>query len=107
MSGLYIDVDIVARLLNDDADTVLIDARTAEEYAAAHAVGAINVPIVDLPDYAQKHSQSGQSGLIITMCGSTGRGEKAEAILTEHGIQSVKVMSGGLKAWKEKGLPLD
>lgn len=106
MSGLYIDVDTVARLLKDSTDTVLIDARTAEEYAAAHALGAINVPIADLPDYAKSQMQAGKEELIITMCGSAGRGEKAEAILTELGVQGVRVLSGGLKAWKEAGLPV-
>ena len=107
MSAYYIDPQLVAELLKGEDSYILIDARTPEEYEASHAAGAINVAIDDLPAYAQNYSEQGKSDLVITMCGSTGRGEKGEAILTENGVAGVKVMAGGLKAWKEAGLPTD
>ena len=111
----YIAVSEVERLLREDGSIALIDARTAEEYAEAHVPGAINVPINALADFSQ--SGAGQSGAaqsgagrtakkLVTMCGSTGRGEKAAAILADSGVENVLVMEGGLKAWREAGLPV-
>ena len=107
----YIAVSDVERLLREDGSIALIDARTAEEYAEAHVPGAINVPINALADFSQSGTaQSGaaQSGgkKLVTMCGSTGRGEKAAAILAYSGVENVLVMEGGLKAWREAGWPV-
>ena len=116
----YIAVSDVERLLREDGNITLIDARTAEEYAEAHVPGAINVPIDALADFAQGGAAKGgatKSGVaraggkgLVTMCGSTGRGEKAAAILAyilaTSGVENVLVMEGGLKAWREAGLPV-
>lgn len=99
----YIAVAEIERLLKEDQGVTLIDARTDEEYAEAHVPGAVNIPIDALPGYAEGRGE-GTAGIIATMCGSTGRGEKAAAILASHGVANVQVMEGGLKAWKEAGL---
>lgn len=101
----YVSVTDMEHLLREDGAVTLIDARTPEEFAGGHVQGAINVPIADLADFAQKNSK-GSENIVITMCGSTGRGEKASAILSSHGLANIKVMKGGLKAWQEAGLPL-
>ncbi len=100
----YIAVADVERLLKEDGAAMLIDARSPEEYAEAHVPGAINVPIADLPDFARSGDTG--KGPLATMCGSTGRGEKAAAILEANGVENVRVMEGGLKAWREAGLPI-
>ena len=102
----YIAVSDVERLLREDGSIALIDARTAEEYGEAHVPGAINVPIDALADFARGGAARG----LVTMCGSAGRGEKAAAILAailvDRGVNNVPVMEGGLKAWREAGLPV-
>lgn len=84
---------------------MLIDARTAEEYAEGHVPGAVNVPIPDLAEFLQSRDNTAE-GLLITMCGSTGRGERASAILASLGVEEIAVLDGGLKAWKEAGFPV-
>ncbi len=54
----------------------------------------------------QKHANASRD-FVVTMCGSTGRGEKASSILRSHGMSNVQVMKGGLKAWQEVGLPVE
>ena len=104
-SIIYLAVNKLERLLKEDSSVTLMDARTAEEFAAGHVPGAINVPIVDLADYAQMHRNTSEC-IVTTMCGSTGRGEKASTILHSHGMANVQVMKGGLKAWREAGFPI-
>ena len=100
----YVLVTELERLLKTD-ELTLIDARTAEEFDEEHVAGAINVPIVDLAEFAKSRSKT-NDGLVVTMCGSTGRGEKAAAILDDHALENVQVLEGGLKAWKDSGLPV-
>ena len=104
-SASHVVVKDLERLLQEDSTVTLIDARTAEEFAAGHVPGAINVAIADLTDFAQSYHNAAKA-LVVTMCGSSGRGEKAAAILASHGVENVHVMEGGLKAWKDAGLPV-
>ena len=101
-STTYVFANDMERLLRQDSSVTLIDARTPEEFAAGHVPDAINVPIAELDDYAKRHRNM-PAGIVTTMCGSTGRGEKASTILLSHGIANVQVMKGGLKAWREAG----
>lgn len=101
----YVDVNDVERLLSEDSTLILIDARTSEEFAGGHVPGAINVPVAELPEFAQQH-RNAPKDFVVTMCGSTGRGEKAATILNSNGMANVQVMNGGLKAWQEAGLPV-
>jgi rhodanese-related sulfurtransferase len=101
----YVDVNDLERLLREDNPLILIDARTSEEFAGGHVPGAINVPVAELPDFAQQQHNAPKDS-VVTMCGSTGRGEKAASILNSNGVPNVQVMKGGLKAWQEAGFPV-
>ncbi len=101
-STIYADVDDVKRLLTDDSTIVLIDSRTPDEFAAGHVPGAVNVPVDELTDFARTRRYL-PDDMIVTMCGSTGRGEKASSILSSCGLLNVQVMEGGLKAWQDAG----
>jgi rhodanese-related sulfurtransferase len=101
----YVVVSDLQRLLTEDSTITLIDARTPEEFAEGHVPAAINVPISVLTEFAQSRGNAANS-LIVTMCGSTGRGEKAAAILYAQSVRNVVVLEGGLKAWRDAGLPV-
>ncbi len=101
----YISVNDLERYLTEDGTITLIDPRTPEEFVAGHVPGAINVPISNLKEFAQSPGNA-SDGLIVTMCGSTGRGEKAAAILDAQGVRNVVVLEGGLQAWRDAGLPV-
>lgn len=99
----YVVVNDMERLLEEDGAVTLIDARTSEEFDEGHVPGAISVPISDLTEFAKSHGNA-SDGLIVTMCGSSGRGEKAAVILDSLGIRNILVLAGGLKAWRDAGL---
>jgi len=104
-TGQYITVDEMARLLEQDAAVTLIDARTAEEFARGHVPGAMNVAIADLVDFARSRGYP-LNELVVTMCGSGGRGEKAAGILTAEHVGNVRALQGGLAAWSNAGFPV-
>jgi len=104
-SARYVVVNDLERLLCEDSAVMLVDARTAEEFDEGHVPGAVNVPIADLTEFAESRDKT-NDGLVVTMCGSTGRGEKAAEVLCSHGVENVLVLQGGLKAWRKEGLPV-
>ena len=101
----YLLVTELERLLQEDSTVTLIDARTAEEFDEGHVPYAFNVPIADLTEFARNRNNV-SDGPVITMCGSTGRGEKAATALGSEGMKNVQVLQGGLRAWRDAGLPV-
>ncbi len=101
----YVSANDLECLLKEDSTVTLIDARTAEEFDEGHVPGAINVPIADLKEFASSRNSASDEP-VVTMCGSTGRGEKAATALSDAGMKNLQVLQGGLKAWREAGLPV-
>jgi phage shock protein E len=101
----YVALSELEILLKEDGTVTLIDARTPEEFKEGHARGAINVPIAEMTEFAKSRGGA-NDGVVVTMCGSTGRGEKAAAILDSLGARNVLVLEGGLKTWRNAGLPV-
>jgi rhodanese-related sulfurtransferase len=83
---------------------VLIDVRESEDFAAAHAKGAIHLSkgVIELkieqtvPDVAT---------MIICYCGGGSRSALAADNLQKMGYTNVASMAGGFREWKIAGLP--
>ena len=88
------------------AGALLIDVREGEEYAQAHAKGAVHLSkgVLELriegiaPD---------ASTPILCYCGGGSRSLLAADNLKKMGYTNVASIAGGLRAWKEAGLPLE
>ena len=85
-------------------DTVILDVREPDEWAAGHAPGAIHIPLGDLP--ARLAELSGASdGSVAVTCRGGGRSSRAVAWLTQQGYD-VANLDGGMKAWQTAGKPM-
>lgn len=78
----------------------VIDVRDAEEYAAGHVYGALNVPLARLEEKALLETDARR---IVTVCGKGG-GRSAEAVqrLHEFGFSDAIWLCGGTNAWLER-----
>lgn len=84
---------------------MIIDTRTAQEYADGHIDGAVLIPVTEI--------QSSWQGLpkdhyapIIVYCTIGVRSSKARVILKERGYTRVYNLKGGIEAWKAEGQPM-
>ncbi len=102
-----ITADELFQRFESDPPGLLIDVRSAEEYAEGygHIPNAMWVPMLkleskleDLEEYKDKE--------IVTMCPGGGMSLVAVDILNEAGFKDAKSLKGGTDAWKEKGYPL-
>jgi len=89
-----------------DAGTapVVIDVRTAEEYATGHIPGAVNIPYDQV---AERISEVDAEHGVALYCMVGPRARKGEAALLESGYTSVFHIDGGLAAWQQSGLPVE
>jgi len=98
-------VDEVQRKLDGGEKFLLIDVREESEYATDHLPGAIHLGkgILERDIEARVPSPNTQ---MILYCGGGFRSALAADNLQKMGYSNVLSMDGGIRSWREKGLPL-
>lgn len=102
----------VQKELTSDDDVVLIDIRESEELKQNGKIeGSVHAPRGMLEFYADPSlpyhkPEFGKNRRIILHCASGGRSALAAQTLKKMGYDKVAHLDGGLKAWKDEGLPV-
>ncbi|MCH7344360.1 rhodanese-like domain-containing protein [Pelomonas sp. CA6] len=96
------------RLINREKG-VVIDVCEPNEFAEGHVVGARNLPLAALSTSSEGHKQlpSNKALPLVVVCQSGARAARAAGILQKAGYEKAVVLQGGLKAWREAGLPVE
>ncbi|MCB1195212.1 rhodanese-like domain-containing protein [bacterium] len=88
---------------------VFVDALPADWYSKGHVPGAVNIPASD-PESAMKHLEGvAKDAIIISYCAhkECHAGETVADYLISQGYTQVYDFKGGIKAWKDSGLPVE
>jgi rhodanese-related sulfurtransferase len=102
----------ISEIAPDDAaskfksgEAVIIDVRDRDEWDEEHIDGAIHLSrgTIEL-DIEDKVADP--NAVIVCHCGGGGRSALAAESLQKMGYKNVRSMAGGLKGWKEAGLPI-
>jgi len=96
---------VEARKQAEAGETVLIDVREESDWREGHAQGATHLSrgVIELeieeqvPDVARP---------IICYCGGGSRSALVAESLQKMGYENVRSLAGGLRAWKDAGLPM-
>ena len=103
--GPWLTPSQATHLINRE-DAYVIDVREPAEYGAGHVLGAKNIPLARLAasgaDLAKRKAKP-----VIVYCESGERAGKAAAALKQQGFARVATLSGGMKAWRDAGLPVE
>ena len=88
----------------DNINFVILDVRTAKEFASGHIEDAINI------DYYSKAflddlDRLDKTKIYLVYCRSGSRSTKAFKLMKELKFQKVYTMEGGIVRWKAEGLP--
>lgn len=94
-----------ARKQAEAGDSILVDVREESDWREGHAEGATNLSrgTIELeieeqiPDLTKP---------IICYCGGGSRSALVAESLQKMGYENVRSMAGGMRAWKEAGLPM-
>ncbi|MDR0226151.1 MAG: rhodanese-like domain-containing protein [Burkholderiaceae bacterium] len=85
---------------------VVIDVSEPDEFAAAHANGAKNVPLGQFEEKLPSTVKNKALPLVL-MCAKGGRASRAEALAKKLGYENAQALAGGLKAWRDAGMPVE
>lgn len=86
-------------------DAVVLDVRTTEEVNAGFIEGAVHIDY-NGDDFESKVNALDKSKTYFIYCGSGVRSSKAGDVMKDLGFGKFYTLEGGIKAWKEKGLPV-
>lgn len=90
---------------NPPADLVVLDVRTAEEFAEGHLEGAVMLDFYD-PDFAAQIADLDPDVPYLLYCRSGNRSGQTAEIMEQLGFADVSDVDGGILAWAEAGQPI-
>ena len=91
-------------IVTSTGSQLLLDVRTAAEFEDSHIHGAVLHPLSDLNPGRVKELASSHAQCFL-VCGSGGRARQAYDRLKDSGIQNLRVLEGGMRAWEASGNP--
>jgi rhodanese-related sulfurtransferase len=87
-------------------NAVLLDVREAKEYAAGHLPDAMHIPLSELGGRGTELAKL-TSRPVIAYCERGQRSRAAGSVLAKLGFAEVYQLTGGFRAWKDAGLPVE
>jgi phage shock protein E len=100
------DVAATKELLAKEAKMLVLDVRTAEEFAEGHLPNAVLVTIgeKDFVERVKKIAASDQP--VLVYCAAGGRSARAIKALQEAKFTQLHELKGGMTAWSEQKQPV-
>ena len=91
------------RLINAE-DPLVLDVREPNEFTGGRLPNALHIPLSQLKDRGAEIARH-VARPVLVYCERGMRGGAAQSALARLGFTRVQSLRGGLKAWKEAGLP--
>jgi rhodanese-related sulfurtransferase len=94
----------VTHLINHQ-DAVLLDVRETAELTGGKLPNALHIPLSQLKERAAELAKLTNRPVVV-YCARGNRSRTAGNLLAKQGFADIYSLNGGLKAWKDAGLPL-
>ncbi len=101
-----VTVDEAEKLLQVQKDIVVIDVRTADEFAAGHIAGAKNIDIM-AADFAKQIAALDKDKTYLIHCAAGGRSGRACKVPEVLQLKGVYHLNQGFGAWEKAGKPVE
>jgi len=97
---------LIERQLVQGPDLVVLDVRSAAEFAAGHVPGAVNVPH-DQIDARLDELATLRDKDVVVYCHTGRRAALAVETLTRHGFTRLEHLSGDMQGWSAEHRPVE
>ncbi|MDH1702748.1 rhodanese-like domain-containing protein [Comamonas terrigena] len=102
-AGSLTPADAVQRINREKA--VVVDVREAEEYVTGHITNAKNIPLAQLDERLPLVAKN-KSVPVVMVCEKGARAVRAEAMAKKLGYEKAQALAGGMKGWRNAGMPV-
>lgn len=96
--------DLNTELASAGEGLIVVDVRTAEEFAEGHIEGSVNIPVNEF--MANLNQLPDKNAKIVILCKSGHRGALVLMALRMLGYTDVRNLAGGINGWVAAELPL-
>jgi phage shock protein E len=103
---LISQADLLSKLERKDSGVVVLDVRTATEFAAGHVPGARNVSHDELPARLDELAALRDTPVVL-YCRSGRRTQLAEDVLRKAGFTKLLHLEGDYQAWEAAKRPVE
>jgi rhodanese-related sulfurtransferase len=86
--------------LNNDANAVILDVRTEDEFSEGMIPGAINIDIYKGQGFIYSIEELDKSKNYYVYCRSGGRSGQACSIMSQLGFENIYNLLGGMMNWE-------
>jgi rhodanese-related sulfurtransferase/MFS family permease len=100
---VQVDAHVLLSQIDSNTAPVILDVRSATEFADGHLPGAINIPFESVAARAHELRRPRQSPVIV-YCGHGPRAWMAGAALRKNGFTNVMYLAGHFSRWRAAGL---
>ena len=95
----------VTRLINS-ANALIVDLRETREYEGGRLPKAVHIPLSQLDSRSEELVRyAGRP--VVAYCMTGNRSGSAAKVLARIGFKDIYRLSGGYRAWKDAGLPVE
>lgn len=101
--GLTVDLDRARELVDDGA--VVVDVREGDAYSRGHVSGAVNIPLLDLPDRSDELPDD-KDVTVLSICQRGNLSLSGVLYLQSLGYRNAKSVNEGTSGWMDKGYPV-
>ncbi|MEW6218847.1 MAG: rhodanese-like domain-containing protein [Thermodesulfobacteriota bacterium] len=91
------------KLMKERPDLLLVDVRGPDELGEGMIAGSVSMPFMDL---ARGKTEIPKGRPVLLICAVGGRSLAVGKYLAASGYPEVYNLEGGIKAWKQAGLPV-
>jgi rhodanese-related sulfurtransferase len=95
-----LSIDEYKQNFNKKTKHKLIDVREKSEYKNGHLPGAVNIPLSQIRDHADKLPRDIP---VVLVCATGNRSGMAARSLSKVGFENLYNLMGGTMAWSRKG----
>ena len=95
-----------ATLLINQQNALVLDVREAAEFEKGHMLNARNIAFKELATRAPEMEKQ-KAKPVIVVCENGNLSGRAAAALRKQGFGQVFMLSGGIGAWRQAGLPME
>ena len=106
-AGLMITPEML-RALQAESGVAVVDVRDAKDFTGetGHVPGALNLPLGELPARIEELAPWRKDGVVL-ICRTQVRSGEAARLLAKQGFSDLRVVRGGMLAWRESGYPIE
>lgn len=103
--AVHVKVEAAAKLI-EEKKVIVLDVRTADEFAEGHLAGAMNIDFLESEKFEAAVSKLDKSKSYLVHCQAGGRSARSLKVFQKLGFESIYHLDGGFGDWQAAGRPV-